>query len=106
MPELPEATRLRLVARGLSERDTEVLMSIDSGREVGLDGEPGSGGALSYFDDLSKGRDPKVVVNWSVSRIYFERHTLTTDGISQDDPRASRATCVAERDFQRKFSLS
>lgn len=66
MPELPEAMRQRLRSQGLSERDTDVLMSVDSGREVGFDGEPGNGGAVAYFDSLSRGRDPKVVVNWSV----------------------------------------
>jgi len=39
-------------------------MSVDSGREVGFDGEPGSGGPVAYFDSLSKGREAKVVVNW------------------------------------------
>ena len=64
MPELPSATLLRLCGQGLSKRDAEVLMSVDSGREVGFDGELGKGGAVAYFDSLSKGRDPKVVVNW------------------------------------------
>ena len=67
MPELPDATRSRLLRQGLSERDADVLMSIDSGREVGFDGEPGDGGAVAYFDTLSKDRDPKVAVNWLVS---------------------------------------
>ena len=67
MPELPDATRSRLLRQGLSERDADVLMSINSGREVGFDGEPGDGGAIAYFDTLSKVRDPKVVVNWLVS---------------------------------------
>lgn len=64
MPELPRTILLRLCNQGLSKRDAEVLMSVDSGREVGFDGEPGSGGAVAYFDSLSKGRDAKVVVNW------------------------------------------
>ena len=63
MPELPEATRTRLQALGLSQRDAEVLMSIDSGREVGYDGKHGHG-AVSYFDSVAIGRDAKVVVNW------------------------------------------
>lgn len=63
MPELPDETRLRLQQQGLSARDSEVLMSIDAGREVGIDGKVGSG-AIAYFDAISKGRDPKVVVNW------------------------------------------
>lgn len=66
MPELPVVTRVRLLEQGITERDADVLMSVDSGREVGIDGEPGNGGAVAYFDILSKGRDPKVVVNWYV----------------------------------------
>jgi aspartyl-tRNA(Asn)/glutamyl-tRNA(Gln) amidotransferase subunit B len=63
MPELPEATRARLLARGLSNRDIEVLMAVDAGREVGFDGELGRG-AITFFDLVADGRDPKVVVNW------------------------------------------
>jgi aspartyl-tRNA(Asn)/glutamyl-tRNA(Gln) amidotransferase subunit B len=64
MPELPGAMRSRLCSQGLSKRDAEVLMSVDSGREVEFDGERGSGGAVAYFESLSEGRDPKIVVNW------------------------------------------
>jgi len=67
MPELPDATRTRLrTDYGLSAGDVDVLMSIDSGRDVKFDGEP-SRGAVAYFDELCAGRklrDPKVVVNW------------------------------------------
>ena len=63
MPELPEATRVRLQALGLSQRDAEVLMAVDSGREVHYDGEVGRG-AVAYFDTVANGRDPKTVVNW------------------------------------------
>lgn len=63
MPELPEATRARLQMLGLSQRDADVLMAIDSGREVGHDGKLGQG-AVSYFDTVAQGREPKVVVNW------------------------------------------
>ncbi|KAJ3551097.1 hypothetical protein NM688_g4936 [Phlebia brevispora] len=63
MPELPDATRSRLQALGLSHRDADVLMTIDSGREVGHDGQLGHG-AIAYFDTVAQGRDPKVVVNW------------------------------------------
>lgn len=66
MPELPEATRARLLSMGLSERDTDVLMTIDAGREVAFDGELGSG-AITYFNSLVQGRDPKIVVNWLAS---------------------------------------
>ncbi|KAL7282617.1 LOW QUALITY PROTEIN: hypothetical protein ACG7TL_004089 [Trametes sanguinea] len=63
MPELPDATRARLLSRGLSKRDVEVLMLVDSGREVGYDGQLGHG-AVAYFDEVSQGRNPKEVVNW------------------------------------------
>ncbi|KAG0702424.1 GatB/GatE catalytic domain-containing protein [Suillus ampliporus] len=63
MPALPDATRSRLLNLGLSERDTDVLMAVDSGREVGFDGELGKG-AVAYFDSLAQQRDPRVVVNW------------------------------------------
>ncbi len=65
MPELPDATRARLLVQGLSQRDVEVLMDVDSGREVGFDGQLGHG-AVAYFDEVARGRDPKVVVNWCV----------------------------------------
>lgn len=63
MPDLPVATQARLLRMGLTQRDTEVLMTIDSGREVGYDGALGHG-AVAYFDTVAQGRDPKVVVNW------------------------------------------
>ncbi|KAH7916227.1 GatB/GatE catalytic domain-containing protein [Hygrophoropsis aurantiaca] len=63
MPELPDAQRARLITLGLSPRDADVLMTVDAGREVGFDGEPGKG-AVAYFDELAQGRDPKLVVNW------------------------------------------
>lgn len=64
MPELPDATRSRLLSRGLSERDVEFLISVDGGREVGFDGELGRGGAVAFFDQVSKGRDAKSAFNW------------------------------------------
>ncbi|KAK7696254.1 hypothetical protein QCA50_000907 [Cerrena zonata] len=63
MPELPPETRSRLLAQGLSERDADVLMAIDMGREVGYDGSLGHG-AVAYFDTVARGRDSKIVVNW------------------------------------------
>lgn len=63
MPELPDATRARLMRMGLSQRDADVLMTVDMGREVGYDGELGQG-AVAYFDQLAQGRDAKAVVNW------------------------------------------
>lgn len=65
MPELPQEISARLGKLGLTPRDIEVLMTVDSGREVGYDGVVGQG-AVGYFDAISQGRDPKVVVNWYV----------------------------------------
>ena len=67
MPELPEQTRARLLAKGLSERDVHFLMTIDAGREVGFDGRLG-GGFISYFDEVATNRNPKVAVNWRVGK--------------------------------------
>jgi len=70
MPELPDATRKRLLAQGLSAQDTDVLMTADAGREVGIDGVFGQGGVVAYFDAVSEGRDPKIVVNWIVQVLF------------------------------------
>ncbi|KAF9450937.1 Glutamyl-tRNA amidotransferase subunit B, mitochondrial [Macrolepiota fuliginosa MF-IS2] len=76
LPELPWTMRARLKEiYALSDRDVEVLLNIDSGRDVRYDGEdPGESGAVKYFDRLVEGvgsssdsgrqRDPKVVANW------------------------------------------
>lgn len=66
LPELPDATRARLLALGLARRDADVLMDVDAGREVGYDGVPG-GGAVAYFDAVAPARDPRAVVNWCVA---------------------------------------
>ncbi|KAF9777408.1 GatB/GatE catalytic domain-containing protein [Thelephora terrestris] len=68
--ELPDATRERLLAQGLSAQDTGVLMTADAGREVGMDGTFGQGGVVAYFDAVSEGRDPKIVVNWIVQVLF------------------------------------
>ncbi|CCM01738.1 uncharacterized protein FIBRA_03804 [Fibroporia radiculosa] len=87
MPELPDATRARLQALGLSRRDTDVLMEVDSGREVRFDGEVGRG-AVAYFDQISQGRDPKVVVNWIthelLGQLAFRRETFSDNHISAE----------------------
>ncbi|OBZ70372.1 Glutamyl-tRNA(Gln) amidotransferase subunit B, mitochondrial [Grifola frondosa] len=85
MPELPDMTRARLLALDLSRRDTDVLMDVDSGREVGFDGELG-GGAVAYFDSVARGRDPKAVVNWIthelLGQLAFRRETFKENPIS------------------------
>ena len=70
MPELPDAARKRLLVQGLSAQDTDVLMTADAGREVGLDGAFGQSGVVAYFDAVSEGRDPKIVVNWIVQVLF------------------------------------
>ena len=89
MPELPDATRARLLAQGLSQRDVEVLMDVDSGREVGFDGELGRG-AVAYFDEVSRGRDPKAVVNWYETISVMLQLARVTSWNLQDHTRAAR----------------
>ncbi|KAG2141552.1 GatB/GatE catalytic domain-containing protein [Suillus cothurnatus] len=85
MPDLPDATRARLLNLGLSERDTDVLMAIDSGREVGFDGELGKG-AVTYFDSLAQQRDPRVVVNWMthelIGQLTARKETFSDNPVS------------------------
>jgi aspartyl-tRNA(Asn)/glutamyl-tRNA(Gln) amidotransferase subunit B len=63
MPELPQVMRGRLLSKGLNERDVDFLMSLDVGRDVQYDGAP-SQGFLSFFEQVSKNRDPKTALNW------------------------------------------
>ncbi|XP_006456722.1 hypothetical protein AGABI2DRAFT_211794 [Agaricus bisporus var. bisporus H97] len=74
LPELPWTARERLKdAYALSDRDVDVLLNIDNGRDVRYDGEdPGESSAIKYFDRIVKNagdgngkrRDPKLVANW------------------------------------------
>jgi aspartyl-tRNA(Asn)/glutamyl-tRNA(Gln) amidotransferase subunit B len=65
MPALANEIRERLALHGLSQQDIDVLMAVDSGNEVGLDGRLNHG-AVTYFEVLTKGRSSKMVVNWCV----------------------------------------
>ena len=56
---------------GLSERDVDVLMTIDADIEVGFDGKSRQG-AVAFFDEVSQGRSPKLIVNWCVARRPLE----------------------------------
>ncbi|KAH8118408.1 glutamyl-tRNA amidotransferase [Phellopilus nigrolimitatus] len=69
VPELPEETRARLIAKRLSTRDVNFLMSIDAGREVGFDGRLGQG-FVSFFEDVAEDKDPKVAINWITHDLY------------------------------------
>jgi aspartyl-tRNA(Asn)/glutamyl-tRNA(Gln) amidotransferase subunit B len=65
MPELPSALHTRLQSQyGISARDAEVLMFIESGSDVGYDGEAEKGSAVNYFEQVADGGDPKVAANW------------------------------------------
>jgi len=58
---------------GLPDRDIDVLLAMDNEREVPFDGEDekNQSGAVAYFDNLcAQKRDPKVVINWPVSRSF------------------------------------
>jgi aspartyl-tRNA(Asn)/glutamyl-tRNA(Gln) amidotransferase subunit B len=65
MPPLANEIRERLELHGLSQQDIDVLMAVDSGKEVGFDGQLNPG-AITYFEALTKGRSSKTVVNWCV----------------------------------------
>ncbi|KAI0032932.1 Glutamyl-tRNA amidotransferase B subunit [Vararia minispora EC-137] len=75
MPELPAKTRIRLIKCGLSDRDVDVLMIVDSQKEVGFDGKTG-GGIIAYFDELTKENDAKIVVNWDLTLSLRLTHEL------------------------------
>ena len=73
---MPWEKRSRLLAKypelAKKERSLDVLLNVDSGGEVGFDGEGGTG-ALEYFERLCDGferketiskRDPVAVLNW------------------------------------------
>ncbi|KAI0732845.1 Glutamyl-tRNA amidotransferase B subunit [Fomitopsis betulina] len=87
MPELPDTTRARLFALGLSRRDADVLMDVDSKREVNFDGELAPG-PIAYFDQISQGRDPKVVVNWIthelLGQLAFRNEPFSKNSISAE----------------------
>jgi aspartyl-tRNA(Asn)/glutamyl-tRNA(Gln) amidotransferase subunit B len=66
LPALPREVREKLLTTyGLSSRDVDILMSIDSGKDIALDGEASREGAVGYFEELCRpGRDSRVVSNW------------------------------------------
>ncbi|KAK7053296.1 hypothetical protein VNI00_003922 [Paramarasmius palmivorus] len=70
LPESAESTRARLFAsygpQGVSEANIDVLMGLDTAREVPFDGEDASqrDSAVAYFESVAQGRDPRDVINW------------------------------------------
>ncbi|KAF9236240.1 GatB/GatE catalytic domain-containing protein [Melanogaster broomeanus] len=87
MPELPEATRTRLMNMGLTVQEAEVLMAVDAGREVGFDGELGKG-AVAYFDRLAQGRDARTAVNWMthelLGQLAARKETFSDNRVSAE----------------------
>ncbi|KAJ7505476.1 Glutamyl-tRNA amidotransferase subunit B, mitochondrial [Mycena galericulata] len=81
MPELPWATRLRLLQTyKLSEQDADILLNLDSGREDHT-------GAVAYFDRLcTEGRNPTIVFNWMVhellGRLYAAKLSFADNPLS------------------------
>lgn len=80
MPALVNEIRERLELLGLSQQDVDVLMSVDSGNEVGFDGRLNHG-AVTYFEALTKSRNSKIVVNWyvvkcSINRIWISAYCI------------------------------
>ena len=64
LPELPNVSRKRLGDQyRLHQQDIDVLLSVESGKDVPYDGEVGYS-AVRYFETTARGRDPKTVVNW------------------------------------------
>ncbi|KAJ7288497.1 glutamyl-tRNA amidotransferase [Mycena rebaudengoi] len=88
MPELPAATRARYWAHtNFPSKMPTFSSTLDSGREVGFDGEHSDGGAVAYFDRLcSEGRNPRVVFNWMVhellGRLSAAKLTLTDNPLT------------------------
>jgi len=69
MPALPDEIRERLVVHGLTQREIDVLMAVDSGHEVGFDGRQGYS-AVTYFEALlTNGRKSKTVINWIIHEL-------------------------------------
>ena len=72
MPELPHIKRRRLIDQsGLSSKDVDKLMALEtSGSLVIYDDDEdlidqkGTGTPVAYFENVSRGRRPKVVLNW------------------------------------------
>ena len=63
MPELPIETRKRLLAKGLTPRDVDFLLNIDSERVLSYDGIV-EDGMVQYLDEVSRGCDVKTAFNW------------------------------------------
>ncbi|KAF8592765.1 Glutamyl-tRNA amidotransferase B subunit [Ramaria rubella] len=72
LSELPAVVRRRLKEQyGLLQQDIDVLLSIDSGKDVPYDGQVGHS-VVRYFETAAQGRDPKAVINWIVNELFAQ----------------------------------
>jgi len=72
LPALPNTTRRRLKEHyRLLQQDVDVLLAVDSGKDVPYDGETGQS-AVSYFESVAYNRDPKTVVNWMINELLAQ----------------------------------
>lgn len=93
LPALPDALRKRLVDTyepfGVTQIDIDVLMGLDTGRDIGYDGEDNINldetiqqdtdvSAVTYFETVctDKNRDPKNVINWILHSLHGQLSTL------------------------------
>ncbi|KAF9219667.1 GatB-domain-containing protein [Gyrodon lividus] len=87
MPELPEETHMRLMSVGLTEQEAEGLMAVDTGWEVGFDGEYGKG-AVAYFDCLAQGHNARTAVNWMTHELLGQlaacKETFSDNPVSME----------------------
>lgn len=94
MPQSPADTSLRLTKEyGLTKRDIQVLMTLDAGNTVGVDGTVNPG-VVTMFESIARGRDPRLAYNW----YNFPRFKGSINAL-QDCERADGTACVPGSDF-------
>ncbi|KAG7449509.1 glutamyl-tRNA amidotransferase [Guyanagaster necrorhizus] len=95
LPPFPDALRKRLIdtyeAFGVTQTAIDVLMGLDTGRDIGYDGEDNINldetsyqdpdmSAVAYFENVcaNKDRDPKDVINWILHSLHGQLSTNFT----------------------------
>ncbi|KAK0485980.1 glutamyl-tRNA amidotransferase [Armillaria novae-zelandiae] len=93
LPALPHALRKRLIDTyepfGVTQTDIDVLMGLDTGRDIGYDGQDNINldetiqqdtnvSAVTYFETVctNKNRDPKNVINWILHSLHGQLSAL------------------------------
>jgi Asp-tRNA(Asn)/Glu-tRNA(Gln) amidotransferase B subunit len=107
MPVLPAERRTRLLDMGLTAHAADVLMAVDAGKEIGLDGEVGRGGVMAYFEEVRQGRDPRIVSNWyGILTLNLLANVLNTDKREhQGHSRTPGPACATRTQFRREYNL-